>query len=136
MLKNKHYFFEVDKNLIRKYNLTLEKMNEGIPTIYQGLVIDFDNKLFGYPDLIVRNDYLNKITNFKTSSRKEEGNGSYYYVVVDIKYSNLVFRRKRDTLVNTGMFGCFKSQLIIYNSCLTKMQKYDPCCVYSWKKME
>lgn len=128
MLKNKHYFFEVDKNLSNssKYNLTLEKMNEGIPIIYQGLVIDFDNKLFGYPDLIVRNDYLNKITNFKNEfPKREEGNGSYY-VVVDIKYSNLVFRRKRDTLVNTGMFGCFKSQLIIYNSCLTKMQKYDP----------
>ena len=100
-------------------------MKDGVPIIYQGLVINFDEKL-GYPDLIVRNDYLDKITNFKNSfPLKEEGNG-WYYVVVDIKYSNLVFKRNKDTLVNQGMFSCFKSQLMIYNSCLTKMQNYDP----------
>ena len=128
MLRNRHYFFEVQQNLeiIDKYNLTTEKMKDGVPIIYQGLVINFDEKLYGYPDLIVRNDYLDKITNFRNSfPLKEEGNG-WYYVVVDIKYSNLVFKRNKDTLVNQGMFSCFKSQLMIYNSCLTKMQNYDP----------
>ena len=39
-------------------------------------------------NLIVRNDYLNKITDFKNNFPvKEDGNG-WYYVVVDIKYSN------------------------------------------------
>ena len=124
MLRKKHYFFEVQKNLsnIKKYNLTMQKIKEGIPIIYQALVVDFDKKLYGYPDLIVRNDYLDKITNFKNDyPSREECNGSYY-VIVDIKYSNLIFKRRKDTLVNQGMFSCFKSQLMIYNTCLSKMQ--------------
>ena len=126
MLKNRHYFFEVKQNMSNneKYNLTLEKMKEGVPIIYQGLVIDFEEKLFGYPDLIVRNDYLNKITNFKNVYPVRE-NGCYY-VVVDIKYSNLIFKKNKDTLVNHGMFSCFKSQLMIYNKCLSKMQNFNP----------
>ena len=97
-------------------------MKDGVPIIYQGLVVNYEDKLFGYPDL-VRNDYLDKITNFKNSfPLKGDGNG-WYYVVVDIKYSNLVFKSKKDTLVNQGMFSCFKSQLMIYNSCLSKMLK-------------
>ena len=140
MLRNKHYFFEVQQDLgnLEKYNLTKEKMKDGVPIIYQGLVINFEEKLFGYPDLIVRNDYLDKITNFKnTYPIQEEGNG-WYYVVVDIKYSNLVFKRNKDTLVNQGMFSCFKSQLMIYNSCLSQMQNYDPKIAFilgrKWQK--
>ena len=127
MLKNKYYFFEIENKLsnLEKFNLTIQKMNEGVPIIYQGLVVDEEKKIFGYPDLIVRNDYLNKITNFKNNYPLKEGNG-LYYVIVDIKYSNLIFKRKKDTLVNQGMFSCFKSQLIIYNHCLSKMQQYDP----------
>jgi len=140
ILRNKHYFFEVQNKLsyMEKYNLTKDKMKEGVPIIYQGLVADFDNKLFGYPDLIVRNDYLNKITNFKnTYPLKDEGNG-WYYVVVDIKYSNLVFKKNKDTLINKGMFSCFKSQLIIYNTCLSKMQEFNPKIAFilgrKWEK--
>ena len=140
MLKNKHYFFEVQQDLdnLQKYELTMEKMKDGVPIIYQGLVIDYEEKLFGYPDLIVRNDYLNKITNFKNNFPvKEDGNG-WYYVVVDIKYSNLIFKKNKDTLVNQGMFSCFKSQLMIYNQCLSKMQNYDPKIAFilgrKWKK--
>ena len=35
MLRNKHYFFEVNKDLENreKYDLTLEKMKEGVPII-------------------------------------------------------------------------------------------------------
>ena len=110
-------------------------MKGGVPIIYQCLVINFKEKLFGYPDLIVRNDYLDKITNFKnTYPIQEEGNG-WYYVVVDIKYSNLVFKRNKDTLVNQGMFSCFKSQLMIYNTCLSKMKNYDPKIAFILGKM-
>ena len=41
MLRNRHYFFEVQQNLeiIDKYNLTMEKMKDGVPIIYQGLLL-------------------------------------------------------------------------------------------------
>ena len=119
MLRNKHYFFEVDCNLsnIEKYEITLQKLKEGVPIIYQGMVFDFDEKLFGLPDLIVRSDYLNKITNFKNTLPDNSLESGWFYVVVDIKYSNLIFKKNSDTLVNQGMFSCFKSQLIIYNKC-------------------
>jgi hypothetical protein len=128
MLRNKHYFFEVESKLSNqeKYEITMKKLKEGVPIIYQGMVVDFDEKLFGYPDLIVRSDYLNKITNFKNTLPDNNLENGWYYVVVDVKYSNLIFKRNSDTLVNQGMFSCFKSQLIIYNKCLTKMQQYDP----------
>jgi hypothetical protein len=140
MLRNKHYFFEVDSNLsnIEKYEITLQKLKEGVPIIYQGMVFDFDEKLFGLPDLIVRSDYLNKITNFKNTLPDNSLESGWFYVVVDIKYSNLIFKKNSDTLVNQGMFSCFKSQLIIYNKCLSKMQNYDPGIAFilgrKWQK--
>ena len=141
MLRNKHYFFEVQSSdsMLNRYQITLEKLKEGVPIIYQGVVFDFDEKLYGIPDLIVRSDYLNKITNFKNTLLPENNvENGWYYVVVDVKYSNLVFKKDSDTLVNQGMFGCFKSQLIIYNKCLTKMQNYDPKIAFilgrKWQK--
>mgnify|MGYP001208213372 CR=1 FL=1 len=140
MLRNKHYFYEVEysDSIINRYEKTLEKLKEGVPIIYQGVVFDFDEKLYGIPDLIVRSDYLNKITNFKNVLPDNSLENGWYYVVVDIKYSNLIFKKNSDTLVNHGMFSCFKSQLIIYNKCLTKMQNYDPKITFilgrKWQK--
>ena len=145
MLKNKHYFYEVDakESILERYNLTIKKLSEGVPIIYQGVVFDFEEKLYGIPDLIVRSDYLNKITNFKNilpdiNLYNTPLSNGWYYVVVDIKYSNLVFKKDSDTLVNQGMFSCFKSQLMIYNKCLSKMQNYDPGIAFilgrKWRK--
>ena len=117
MLKNKHYFYEVDSNLskLKKYEITLQKLKEGVPIIYQGMVFDFDEKLFGLPDLIVRSDYLNKITNFKNTLPDNNLENGWFYVVVDIKYSNLIFKKDRETLVNQGMFSCFKCKAVRKN---------------------
>lgn len=140
MLRNKHYFFEVQSSdsMLDRYQITLDKLKEGVPIIYQGVVFDFDEKLYGIPDLIVRSDYLNKITNFKNTLPENNVENGWYYVVVDVKYSNLVFKKDSDTLVNQGMFSCFKSQLMIYNKCLSKMQNYDPKIAFilgrKWQK--
>tara|TARA_B100000767_G_scaffold54109_1_gene49766 strand:+ start:3693 stop:5411 length:1719 start_codon:yes stop_codon:yes gene_type:complete len=138
-LRKKHLVFEIDNSLsnIDKFNITKDKMKEGIPIIYQGLVIDFEDKLFGYPDLLVRNDYLDKITNFKNEYTRKSDK-SWHYVIIDIKYSNLNLKKNDNILNNTGMFACFKSQIIIYNQCLSKMQNFNPELSFilgrKWKK--
>ena len=46
-------------------------MEKGTEIIYQGVLCDFENKVFGVPDLIVRSDYINKIFNEIVISRNE-----------------------------------------------------------------
>ena len=43
---------------IEKYKDTIYYMKMGIPIIYQAVLHDKKNKLFGSPDLLIRNDYL------------------------------------------------------------------------------
>ena len=47
---------------LEKYKKTKEAMIMGIPIIYSGILHNKINKTYGIPDLIVRSDYINKIT--------------------------------------------------------------------------
>ena len=109
-----------------KYELTLQKMKEQVPIIYQGLVIDHEQKIGGIPDLLVRNDWLNNIIDSNGGSVYYLGKRQKHYVVVDIKLSKLKMKVDGIHLLNSGSMPYYKSQLYIYTQALAKMQDFNP----------
>lgn len=103
-----------------KYLATLEAINSKIPVIYSGVVRSERDKLYGIPDLLIRSDWLPKLTDNIKSTTNE-----IHYVVVDIKYTTLPFRVDETHLLNKSWIPAYKAQLWIYNHCLTEMQNYD-----------
>ena len=121
-----------DYKFYNNYLKTLEYMDYGVPIIFQGVVFDIDNRIFGIPDIIIRSDYINKILNYPCIDKIEDMNegckysNRWHYLIIDIKYSNIVFRKDNKTINNVGMFSYYKSQVIIYNKCLGRMQDFLP----------
>ena len=125
-----------------KFKKTVEHMENGTPIIYQGVLHDRKNKLYGCPDLIIRSDFLKKIfPKIKLYTPLEEKKGSYFnknyhYVIVDIKHSTLNFNIDKKTLRNCGSIPVYKGQLRIYNKILETIQGYLPdyCFILGKKK--
>ena len=81
---------------IEKYKKTKEAMSMGIPIICSGILHNNINKTYGIPDLIVRSDYINKITSNNIYPPSEICKPSkfsvkWHYVILEIKYHSLKF---------------------------------------------
>jgi predicted RecB family nuclease len=107
--------------------------NNHAEIIYQPLLINKTDNTFGCPDLIIRSDIFNKFFNYEYLTKelfdrfkKETTNQKYFYVVVDIKHSNLEFNSDKETLRNTDTIKPYKSQLCVYNNALSEIQHFDP----------
>lgn len=110
-----------------KYLETLRHMKNRTPIIYQGVLHDYDRKLFGMPDLLVRCDYLNKIfkeTIIQNPSKKN-------YRVVDIKFITLELCSDGKHIRNSNRnIYAYKGQLYIYNKILGSIQGQTPKKAY------
>jgi hypothetical protein len=111
---------------------TLYLMKNGTPIIHSAPVINKNNKTKGVIDLLVRSDYINNITTLESLSDEEKtkkasklGN-PYHYVVIDIKFSTLPLRSDGKHIQNANNFSAYKSQLLIYNQAIGRMQGYTP----------
>ena len=91
----------------------------GVEAIFQGTLIDPDNQAYGKPDLIVRNDVLQKLCDVAPKSIQPEP----HYRIVDIKFSTM-------KLLVGGFTGADRrkeaGQLFVYNRALGKIQNYFP----------
>lgn len=122
-----------------KYSFQLKEtyklMKEGTPIIYQGLVFNPENKTFGYPDLIVRSDYLNKISVCSSITEEKIKKGCrfsdrWHYRIVDIKYTKLKVKVDGKHLNKNSTIEAYKSQLYIYNRAIGYMQNLVPGKAY------
>lgn len=107
---------------INKFNETIEMIEKGIDIIYQGVLHDYKNNIYGTPDLLIRSDKFNKLFNQNINFNRKD----YYYVVVDIKHSTLHFNSNKTFLKDTNCIPAYKGQLLIYNRLLSAVQKYQP----------
>lgn len=127
----------------RNATRTLELMQKGIPIIHSGLVYNRKDKTFGIPDLLVRSDYLNKITKTPALSKILETKkakklrGRWHYRILDIKFKCLGFRADCKHLLNEGATLAYKGQLFVLNEALGYLQGYTPGAAYllgrQWK---
>lgn len=126
-----------------KFQETIDAMQRGIPIIYSGVLHNYEDKTFGVPDLIVRSDWINRLTTTPAISvvdstihaplLTDPSTGReprYHYRIIDIKYTTLYLCCKGDELLNSGSFPAYKGQLLIYTDALAKVQGYHPKVAY------
>jgi|SaaInlStandDraft_6_1057023.scaffolds.fasta_scaffold00823_13 predicted RecB family nuclease len=106
------------------YILTKNAMMEGYDIIYQGVLHDYKNKLYGCPDLLVRSDKVNYIFKQDLDLEKIKSPllGDYYYIIIDIKCSTLNIASNGINIHNIDSVNAFKGQLYIYNKILNNIQ--------------
>lgn len=144
---------EVYKLLKRKYNIvkvaesyearseekfkkTIKLMKDGIDILYQPVLHDFKNKIYGCPDLLIRSDKINDIFEYEVVTDEEKFkkskklNTDYHYLIVDIKHSTLHMNVDGKTLRNNGSIPAYKGQIYVYNMALNQIQGYNPPCGY------
>lgn len=115
-----------------KFEETIRCMKNGIEIIYQGVLHDYKNKIFGCPDLLVRSDRINDIFEGNYLSREELNIGSplldqpFHYVVVDIKHSTLYLTSNGINIRNCNSIPAYKGQILMYTLALSNIQGYKP----------
>ena len=126
-----------DSRSLEKAEKTLELMHKGIPFITQGVLWNPNNRTFGMPDMLIRSDWLNLITeedSIDNASQKVPApllNSNYHYRVVDIKFTTLKFNANNTQLQNGKLSQkMYKAQLAIYNEALGHLQGYKPPQAY------
>ncbi len=121
---------------IEMFEKTVEHMKKGTDIIYQGVLHDYDNHLYGCPDLLIRSDKFNNIFNHNitTAKRLNTKNNKlgtpFYYLVVDIKHSTIHLNCNMEYIRNVNCTAAYKGQILIYNRLLKSVQGYEPPCGY------
>ena len=116
---------------MKYFEKTIENMKNGVPIINQAVLYNFEHKVFGSADLLVRSDYINKLSNVKLLNEEDINLkapllNKYHYRVIDIKFSKLHFNSDSVTIRNNNNIKPFKTQIAIYNLALGEMQGYLP----------
>jgi hypothetical protein len=129
IIKQKHTLVKVaesyqarNKELFEK---TIKLMKEGTEIIYQGILHDYDNNTYGAPDLIVRNDYLNKLVGYNIydeTFNSPKLNTKWHYVIIDIKHSQINLSADRIHILNSDSMPAYKGQLLVYTNALNSIQ--------------
>lgn len=129
LIEKKHNLVKVAESYQSRdkilYQKTIDLMKKGVPIIYQGILHNYDNKTFGAPDLMIRNDYLNKFIGYNVY---EETFGSpklgvdWHYVIVDIKHSQINLTSDSIHIRNDESIPAYKGQLLVYTQALNYIQ--------------
>lgn len=128
-------FSQYDISCKSKFRETIKEMQKGTPLIYQGVLHSESSNSYGSPDIIIRSDYVNKLSDYITIPEEEikiETNLShdYHYRIIDIKYCTLKLKADGEHLSNEGRMKANKGQIIIYNRILGEIQGYVPKTCY------
>ena len=134
-LKNKYQVVQIAEayqaRSVNKFQQTIEHMKRGTEIIYQGVLHDYDNKIYGCPDLLIRSDRINEIFKGTDLPRTEELKGCdklnipFHYLIIDIKHSTLYLTSDGIHLRNCNSIPCYKGQVYMYNKALGNIQGYE-----------
>ena len=129
-----------DSRSLGKAQETFQLMKSGKPFILQGVLWNPQNRTFGMPDILVRSDWLNQITEQDTIEKHQETfrapalDGDYHYRVVDVKFTTIKFNSSNTQILGQSSQKAYKSQLAIYNKALHRLQEYKPPQAYLLSK--
>lgn len=134
---------------LERFEESVAAMQQGVPCIFQAILRNNSNKTYGVADILIRSDWINRLTDQNSLSdsetkkkaqllknpyprrrtktkRPQKTCAPYHYVVVDIKYKTMPLRSDGFRLRNDGNMKAYKSQLWIYNQALGEIQGYLP----------
>ncbi len=110
---------------------TLELLKNATPIIHGAYVVSQKTKTFGFPDLIVRADWLSKLVDeLPVAVAEDVQEPPRHHRVVGLQYSRLALRSDGVHLKNAGSLGARKGQLYLLARALGEMQSYDPGMAY------
>ena len=124
---------EINDDTVQK---TKDLMFKGVPIIHSAPLRNTYEQLHGVADLLIRSDYINEIFEEEPLSEEETTcninllNQSYYYIVVDIKYSTLPLRADATHLSNSQHYLAYKSQCLVYTNLVSSIQGYTSDCAF------
>lgn len=98
---------------VENINKTIQALNNREPIIYQGVLFCDENKTYGYPDIIIRGDYLNELFG------ENEDINNYY--IIDIKYSTIKLSADKTYILNYDYIPVYKTQILLYTNALNKL---------------
>lgn len=113
----------------KKIEFTRAQIQQQTPIIYQGFVCNPKKQLFGFPDLLVREDFVPLLFNpsesdisccssFSSFSSCSSSCSPQSYVVVDIKFKSLDLKKNSQLLRCSQSQNFYISQLLMYTECL------------------
>jgi hypothetical protein len=136
IIKNKHNIVTINTNDSKenKFQETTKLIDQGHNIIYQGYLYDKHNNIGGSPDLIVKSTYINKLMNNIIILENEQTiNGKDFYVIIDIKHSNINYDIN-NYIKNNNRVAAYKAQLYIYTKILNDYQSININKAYIWGK--
>ena len=125
-----------DVHNIKNLDKTIDCMKRGVDIIYQGLLVDKQNKFYGSPDLIIKNtviDILFPGIQYDIKSKCKFLDNEHY-VICDIKGSTIHMNSDDITMRNSGSMKAFKGQLHIYQRMLNSIQETNNTTSIIWAK--
>ena len=128
-LNSIHNFTNAQKDAA--FKKTLCEMEKKTPIILQAYIKSDKLKLEGVTDILVRSDYLNKLTKRQLNANNTK---EIHYLVIDIKWSHMTLCVDGKTIRNDGRFKAYKGQLLIYNIILGELQGYTPSQTFIMSK--
>ena len=126
------YIIDKKINITKRISLTINYMYAGKDIIFNAAVYDKDKQIYGNADILIRNDKIKyydlpiELNNIK--SHGSIFNDNYHYILITIKSANLKINinDQESNILNTKKNIFIKSENILINQCLGKMQNYEP----------
>lgn len=110
---------------------TMAEMAKGTHLIYQAYVVNRNNKTYGQPDLLIREDAFKTIFNSDHSfPPNTKFAHKYNYIIVDIKCSTLHLAANGINFHNNASIPAIKTQLCVYQHALNAMQNSNIMSAY------
>lgn len=113
---------DFNENCYEYYRETIKAIEAGFPIIYQGVLINEKEKLYGTPDLIIKGTHINKIYNKQILCNNNSTNLNSYYIM-DIKFSTINLLVDLLHIGNDVKVKYYKSQVWIYTNALNIIQE-------------
>jgi RNase_H superfamily len=100
------------------FSQTVDAINRKVPIILSGVLRSDTENLYGISDLIIRNDWIQKI--IPTYTAKDS-----FYRIIDIKFSTIPLSSDQNRILNQNRYPAYKGQVFVYNKILTEIQGFD-----------
>ena len=130
--KGFNYEFHVKKIANLNYKKTLRNMHAGIPVLYNHLICDTDNKLYCFPTILIRSDYLKfffpKID--YSGNKPSYFNLDWHYVIVEIVYSKIKVNQSGNISNTHQNIKLIKSKIALAQKILNKIQGTNNTIAY------
>ena len=119
-----HIVYISDRITPETVRQTENMIKAGVPIIHSAPVVNDENKTKGIIDLLVRSDFVNRITEDENILDDCDiiYSDSHVYYVIDIKFARLLLCGDGEHIMNNDSFPYHKAQTYLYTKAVSRIQ--------------